>query len=252
MLVRLRNAVAACRHHLPKGAEVVVATDTRPYWRSEVFPNYKKNRKPLKQVNDIDWDTVFEVSDALETSIDKVFGWSLVKVQGAEADDIIGTLVYERMSNSDIIIVSRDGDFKQLHHGRVRQWDNITNKFIVEKDPTGFLNTKILTGDAKDGIPNILSSTDTFVTEGMKQTPMRKANLNKWVGEDPKMFCTNEMLERWYQNQELLDLSRIPQSLKESITQEYTTASKKTPGNIWGWIAERGHGNLIQYMEDFK
>jgi 5'-3' exonuclease len=42
------------------------------------------------------------------------FPYKVIDVEGAEADDIIGTLVPRHIMHEDILIISSDGDFLQL------------------------------------------------------------------------------------------------------------------------------------------
>jgi hypothetical protein len=248
ILQRLRTAVQVGRKNLGPKTEVIVAKDNRPYWRATVFPGYKKNRKPLQKDSDIPWTDVFKVGNALAETIDSTFGWKVIDVAGAEADDIIGTLIHR--SRCDAIIVSRDGDFKQLHRQGVKQYDIIAGKFIKETNPQKFLHMKLITGDKKDGVPNILSNINTFITEGLKQEPLRKAKMSLWENLPAKEFCNGPMLERYTQNQELLDLYRVPDKLKDNIMNEFNTPTVK--GNIYQWLVSRRHGNLISFIKDFE
>lgn len=248
ILNKLRTTVSKGRSLSTPEDEVVVAIDSRPYWRSKYFPNYKKNRKPLKEKYDVPWDDVYEISDHITQAIREVFGWKIVEIPTVEADDIIAVL--SRYSSEPVIIMSRDGDFKQLHTDRVRQYDNIGQKFIKENDPINFLNAKIIAGDAKDGVPNILSDLNAIMTEGVKQTPMRKAKLAKWSQMDPKEFCDASMYRRYRQNKALLDLSQVPPDLQEAIVSVYNEPVET--GNIYNWLSSRGHAGLITYIKDFS
>ena len=90
-------------------------------------------------------------------------------VEGAEADDIIGTLVPRHIMSENILIISSDGDFPQLqmYNGRssftVKQYNPSQKKFIISENPLQELKEKIIRGDKGDGIPNVLSSSDCFV-----------------------------------------------------------------------------------------
>ena len=39
--------------------EIVLAYDSRHYWRRDVFPQYKKNRKKGREKDNFDWDSIF-------------------------------------------------------------------------------------------------------------------------------------------------------------------------------------------------
>ena len=39
--------------------EMVIACDNRKYWRKQVFPYYKANRKKARAQSEIDWNQIF-------------------------------------------------------------------------------------------------------------------------------------------------------------------------------------------------
>ena len=102
-----------------------------------------------------------------------------------EADDIIAILTqhaYILAPDEKILIVSGDKDFQQLQrYENVTQYSPNVNKFI---EPDGgaesFLKEHILKGDKADGIPNVLSN-DNCLDEGIRQTPLRKNILDKYM-----------------------------------------------------------------------
>jgi hypothetical protein len=65
-----------------------------------------------------------------------------------------------------VLIVSADTDFIQLHqYPGVVQYDPIHKKWITDHDPIMYLKEHILEGDRVDGIPNVFSDDDCFVTD---------------------------------------------------------------------------------------
>ena len=40
--------------------ELVICCDDKRYWRREVFPHYKANRKKDREASGIDWSTLFD------------------------------------------------------------------------------------------------------------------------------------------------------------------------------------------------
>ena len=95
--------------------EVVIACDDRKYWRREVFPYYKANRKKAREASEIDWTSVFESLNTIRDELKMFFPYRVIQAEGAEADDVIGTLV-EKFGNTSekILILSGDKDFVQL------------------------------------------------------------------------------------------------------------------------------------------
>ena len=82
-----------------------------------------------------------------------------------EPDDIIALVKYYHQ-HEDIMIVSGDKDFIQLQqYKNVKQYAPIQKQFVGEDtDPKQYLLEQILKGDRSDGVPNILSEDDVFVT----------------------------------------------------------------------------------------
>lgn len=233
-----------------KYGNMVICTDRKPYWRSEVFLNYKKNRKAMDRT--MDWSAYFENSEEILTAIKEVFGWKIIDVPGVEADDSIGTLVHA-FKDDPHMIISPDGDYKQLQiYPTVAQYDAIRNKKVIEKDPAKFLRMKIVTGDKKDGIPNIMSHADTFMTENTRQTPISNANKNKWSdATSPLFFCDGDMLERWQFNESMIDMTKVPDKQKAMIMDAWNTPNNPK-GNIYMYFASKGYSRFIDQLGDFQ
>ena len=94
--------------------EVVLCCDNRKYWRKEFFPFYKAGRKKTREKSDLDWHLIFDILAKLKQELKETFPYKVIDVEGAEADDIIGTLVPIYARDQKILILSSDGDFLQL------------------------------------------------------------------------------------------------------------------------------------------
>ena len=71
--------------------QVVLCYDDKNYWRREVFPFYKKNRKQEREASKYDWDQVFSVLNVIRDELKANFPYKVLQVQGAEADDIVAS-----------------------------------------------------------------------------------------------------------------------------------------------------------------
>ena len=49
--------------------EIVLAYDSRAYWRKEIFPQYKSNRRKNREEDDKDWDSIFGVLNNIKEEI---------------------------------------------------------------------------------------------------------------------------------------------------------------------------------------
>jgi 5'-3' exonuclease len=221
------------KQYSPKYGEVVLAYDSKHYWRKEEFPYYKQNRKKDREASDLDWNAIFEVLNKIRDEIKTFFPYKVVEVYGAEADDVISTLTtYQAYRNiklqkegkdaEEVLILSGDKDFIQLQkYPFVKQYNPILKKEIKHADPKAYAREHIIKGDKSDGIPNFLSDADTFVV-GKRQKPISKKNLEKWVKLDPSAFClTEETAQNYERNRKLIDLTCIPEHLATEIVSNY-------------------------------
>ena len=200
--------------------QVVLCYDDKNYWRREVFPFYKKNRKQEREASKYDWDQVFSVLNTIRDELKGNFPYKVLQVQGAEADDIVASLCMENAKTDapeKVLILSADKDFIQLHkYDFVRQYDPIRNRWIENADPVMYLQEHIIRGDRSDGIPNILTCDDAIVT-GKPQKKMSKDKIASLANMSPDEFTNFIRLRNWKRNAELIDFGRIPESVVDRI-----------------------------------
>ena len=134
--------------------EVVLCYDDKNYWRREVFPYYKKNRKQEREASKYDWDVVFSVLNKIRDELRNNFPYKVLQVQGAEADDIIASIcIYNarRPNPEKTLILSADKDFIQLHRfSFIKQYDPIRNRWIENENPVQYLQEHTFEKTAKD------------------------------------------------------------------------------------------------------
>jgi len=129
--------------------EIVLCCDNKRYWRKEVFPYYKAGRKKAREKSDLDWHLIFDILGRLKEELKENFPYKVIDVDGAEADDIIGTLVPRYANSEKVLILSSDGDFLQLQKwgSNVKQYNPALKKFINSTNPAEELKEKIIRGD---------------------------------------------------------------------------------------------------------
>ena len=116
--------------------DVVLCCDNRKYWRKEFFPFYKAGRKKSREKSDLDWHMIFDMLAKFKSELKENFPYKVIDVEGAEADDIIGTLVPRYATNENILILSSDGDFHQLQtYPNVKQYNPAQKKFVKSDNP---------------------------------------------------------------------------------------------------------------------
>ena len=226
---------------------MVICMDSKPYWRKGIFPSYKGNRKKLAGIH---WDVIDEVKEVLHNRIP----WKILEIPGLEADDIIGTLVHHfaPRSTEHFMIISPDGDFKQLQiYPNVQQIDIIRGCEVKTPDAKLFLREIIINGQKKDAIPNILSDADTHTCKEKRQSPMQSKNLADWIHMDPSFFCDEDMLKRYHQNEELIDLSKIPDNLKKEVVYAYALAPHTSDKPLRKYFIENRMAELADQVGNF-
>lgn len=245
------NSIRSIKTKFSNYGELVIACDDKKLWRREQFPHYKANRKKNREESDVDWGSIFNTLNKIKLELKEFFPYRVIQVEGAEADDIIGTLT-EYLNPDPIIIISGDKDFRQLQkYAGVRQYDPVNKKFIDEESPFNQLKELIIKGDRGDGIPNILSN-DACIVDGQRQKPISSKKLALWLHMDPAEFCTSEeLINNWYRNEMLIDLSKIPEDIKSKIIDEYNNQSKKPKDKIFGYMINNKMKQLLEHINEF-
>jgi hypothetical protein len=235
--------------------ELVLCYDSKRYWRREYFPNYKSNRKKDREKSGLDWNLIFETLNNIRDEIKENFPYKVLEVDGAEADDCIATVI-EYVSKTptafeNVLILSGDKDFIQLQkHNFVKQYSPVLKKFVNGQDPHLYIKEHILKGDRSDGIPNFLSSDNTFVDE-LRQKPLTKKKLSTWVDLEPQDFCSEEMLRNYQRNRTLIDLDYIPSDLKVAILEQYEQPPKGERSKLLNYFIQKRLKNLMDDIGDF-
>jgi 5'-3' exonuclease len=220
--------------------QIVIACDDKNYWRKEIFPYYKAGRKKSREQSDIDWPLVFETLNKIRDEVKQSLPYIVVQVDNCEADDIIATICLN--TTEDVLILSADKDFIQLHSERVIQFDPIRKRNVQVEDPKLYLKELVIKGDSGDGIPNVMSSDNCFV-ESIRQRPINKQKLSMWLelsfDEIAQRYPeTKQGIER---NNKLINLNEIPERISSKIWDEYQKQIA-TPKKV----------NIIEYLQKHK
>ena len=147
-----------------------------------------------------------------------------------------------------ILILSADKDFVQLQkYATVRQYDPIRKKWIKEDNPQQYLYEHILKGDQGDGIPNILSDDDTFVTD-KRQKPMTQKKMDLFKSQG----ISQEMLKRNFARNELLvDLTKIPDNIRNGVINKYNEENGKDRSKLFNYFISHNLKLLMDSVGDF-
>lgn len=211
---------------------LLVADDyTKNSFRKALYPEYKGQRALVKKSYDYHairkyvLDVIFPDLNLSESNYVKV------SCSGAEADDIIATVVRsEKFRSYSKIIVSADHDFCQLHDepnffgqinmfgDPVEDWtDQEKTQHLTAKES---LLVKTICGDVSDQIPQLWD----------RVGPKTALKLAKDKDKLKEKLCeSNEVAKQFLLNKKLIDFACIPESLTKEIEEE---VQKKLDENL--------------------
>ena len=209
------NAINKCYKQF-NADHVVFALEGRS-WRKDFYKPYKANRKvardaltPKEAEEDV---AFFEAYDDFLKFINERTNCSTIKIDIAEADDVIARWITKH-PNDNHVIVSSDTDFVQLLSTNVHQYNGITKEtikldgvyddkgkpvidkktkeFKVPAAPNYQLFKKCVRGDSSD---NVFSAYPGVREKGSKN---KVGLLEAYADKDTKGFNWNNlMLQRW-------------------------------------------------------
>jgi 5'-3' exonuclease len=248
--------------------EFVIAADMKNSWRRDEFPYYKYSRKKAREDLGIDWQLVIESLEKIRQEIHDYFPYRVIAVPRAEADDVIGVIA-ARFGNPDpsdwfaptskVLILSGDHDFIQLQrYPNVQQYDPIRKKELRTDDPEKFLFEHICTGDTGDGIPNILSPSDTFVTK-TRQKPVRQVALDAWfdyvssgtIVDEKHVKVLASSKDNFARNRKLIDLSATPQSIQTLINESFDAQKDKNKKQLMNYMIQHRLRTLTESISEY-
>jgi len=228
--------------------EVVLAYDSKHYWRRDFFPNYKASRRKGREKSDLDWDAIFEVLNKIKAEFKDNLPYKYLEVYGAEADDIIATLVKNK--KEPIMIVSGDKDFIQLQkYSDVKQYSPILKKYVNGYNPDTYIKEHILKGDTSDGVPNVLSPDNTFV-DGLRQKPLTKKKIESWLNANIDDL-PDEVKRNYQRNETLISLDKIPSELETEINEVFDNAPCGNRSKLLNYFIQSRLKNLTETIGEF-
>ena len=228
--------------------EVVLAYDSKHYWRRDFFPNYKASRRKGREKSDLDWDAIFEILNKIKAEFKDNLPYKYLEVYGAEADDIIATLVKNK--KEPIMIVSGDKDFIQLQkYSDVNQYSPILKKYVNGYNPDTYIKEHILKGDTSDGVPNVLSPDNTFV-DGLRQKPLTKKKIESWLNANIDDL-PDEVKRNYQRNETLISLDKIPSELETEINEVFDNAPCGNRSKLLNYFIQSRLKNLTATIGEF-
>jgi len=200
--------------------EVIVAIDYGN-WRVDFNKEYKAERSVVREASPIDYEVFNLISQDFLDELVLYLPFKGVKCWGAEADDVIGTLIINE-PNKNWLLASSDKDFFQLRNfsDNIKQYNPRTKthaKFIPELQNT---QVHAMMGDKIDGVSSVKKGI------GMKKS-MKMINegiLDAWLDD-------NGLREKYEHNLTLVDLTRTPEKIQLCIVEDYKNQTKNLTFN---------------------
>jgi hypothetical protein len=248
--------------------ELVIACDNRHYWRKDKFPYYKASRKKARADSGFDWKLIFDTLSEIRAELSTFFPYAVIDVDGAEADDVIAILATWSQTNDlqqdgafgeevprPFLVLSGDHDFIQLQkYKNVQQYSPIHKKWVrPDSSVQSYLLEHIVNGDKGDGIPNILSADDTFVTES-RQKPITKKRMAEWETipmDDFHSHVPVEVARNFQRNRYLIDFDYIPDAVRDNVLGAWTGRVKKDRSQLLNYFMEHRMKNMMEHIGEF-
>lgn len=260
----LKSILTYKKEYSSRFGKLVLCADSPNVWRKDVFPYYKAKRKSAKEESEFDWNTILSFVSELQHDISNVIGYKVVQADKAEGDDCIGIVAKYLQTNTEktdnpladmlgapeeILIVSSDHDYKQLHkYKNVKQWSPIQKKW-VKNDDKFFLENKIIEGDSGDGIPSVLMPDDWFVNGEGRAKSVTKSVRDRYL--DLNQLTDDELL-RYNRNKRLIDFDECPQSIQDKIVESYNKPVVKTKKqDIFNYLVKNRCRQLVDRIQEF-
>ncbi len=243
--------------------DLVICCDSKNYWRREIFPFYKGDRKRNREKSKVDWKFLSGTLDTIKQDIKDNFRFKVIEVDRAEADDIVAILCKWSQENyttqigmmdkpKDILIISEDMDFFQLQkYKNIKQWAPRKCKYISPDVPLREFVIEHIVKASDDAIPNILSN-DNCIAEQIRQTSIKKEYLQKFLEKGRNACETDQEKRNWNRNQRLIDFDFIPPDIEKSIVDtyiEYEISGSKS--KIMSYLSTHRCKQLFEHIGEF-
>jgi len=136
---------------------LAVAMDSKtPTFRAEIYPDYKAHRPPMPDELPVQIDRIEQILAAMNIP--------MLRLDGFEADDVIGTLAKKAAKDGiDTYICAKDKDMYQLvgehtYIFDIKKGETLDDDALFEKykiKPEHFIDVLALQGDVSDNIPGV-------------------------------------------------------------------------------------------------
>lgn len=207
---------------IASGIDIVLAMDDRVSYsfRKRLYPEYKAQRALVKRsykiqtIKDYIINVLFK-----ELEVEEKHGFKLVKVEGAEGDDVIATtLMNFKDKYLASMLIASDHDFLQLDGVRIFDLFGREAKRDLggeEVSANDYLLGKILMGDKSDNIKQVFK----------KCGPKTALKLTKDKAALKNLLTENQdAASRYLLNKKIISFREIPEELSKHIVEKVNAA----------------------------
>ena len=229
----IKDIVQNHHQYSKKYGDIVLLFDDSSYWRKDVYPDYKSHRKVNRDKNPVNYKEVYVYYNELAEILAEHFPWKVLKVNNAEADDLILILARELSQSEEVLILSPDKDMIQAQkYPNIKQYSPLTNKWMVPENKNesmdDWLKEHVCLGDGSDDVPKIVDHvefTPIFI-EHLKANGYSETNPLDFVGRHHTLselkktfnvYKTNRSGEDTHEKDIYVDVKFGPAGLKKSI-----------------------------------
>ena len=221
-----------------KYGELVISCDSHSYWRGNIFPFYKVNRKLKRKKSKFDFDVLARMVNQIKDELKEYFPYRVIECPSSESDDVIAVL--SKLHSTDeryfdksglitdpenVMIYASDNDFLQLsaRYPNIDCYSFKKKKVISYPDASEvekMLIEKCLQGESSDGIPNVLSPDNILVRldEDGNQISKQASIKTKWVSDIIESgIIPDEIKAKYLRNRKLIDFKYIPEEVEKRI-----------------------------------
>jgi hypothetical protein len=71
------------------------------------------------------------------------------------------------------------------------------------------------------------------------------------MNQDPKDFCNEDMFRNFSRNEILIDLSKIPEKVRNGILESYETSKGKTKQEFMNYMIQNRLKSLLECIDEF-
>lgn len=251
--------------------EMHLVLDSRS-WRREEFPLYKWVRRNDKKESDVDWEEIMEIVSEITEEIKDNFPYPTLKVEDAEADDIIAWMAHT--TKEPLLIISNDKDFGGLLRNPLvsqhRPCDKVRKiEYVNIEDPKRFEFDLIMHGDEADGVPSVRCPDDFYKVKFERKqlglpTMRAPAVSAKFKNEaydalqvsegSFKQVVGDEVFERFTRNRKLisLELDHLPSSVIKGCEEAWESRSRVGIQKTMNFMMKSRMNLFLKDLNQFK